>query len=259
VGTVPDSTAAVPPQYAGLLAQSGLPVPHTFGQLQAMLAGLVIPLARSHDWPGIDPDSAFSPALKESAPSLHSKLVPASGPVQVRDIDAEVATHARSLVLSRPTEKITPDETLAAAQNDGQSATADSSHELGPTPEPLPLAYPAGALLAHLVDAPGGAAVAWGETTAADPHDFASADGVKLVPNGTEAPGWTDKVMIERAHPGGPLPPGLQVSARTLAAVAVGLALPNVLILGSGVIRKSRSLRLCNNPRTTSPKRGVAY
>ncbi len=243
VGTAPDSTAVVPFQYASLLAQSGLPVPRSLGQLQAMLAGLAIPLGHSRDPMSVDPTSTLMPSQKQSAGSPHSKLVTAGVPVLSHDIDAEMATHARSLLLSRPTEKTTPDEALANAQNDSPSGTADSLSGIGPVPEQLPLGFPTGTPLEHLVDAPGGSAVPWGETTAADQQHLASADDATLLPTGSDSSGWTGKVMIERAHPGGPLPPGLQVSARTLAAVAVGLALPNVLILGSGVVRKSRSLR----------------
>ncbi len=243
VGPAPDSTAAVPAQYASLLARSGLPVPRSLGQLQAMLAGLAIPLGYGHDTMSVEPTSTLMPSLKESAASPHFKLVTASGQVLSRDTDAEMAMHARSLLLSRPTEKTTPDEALATAQNDSPRGTADTLSEIGPVPMQLPLGFPTGTPLDHLVDAPGGAAVAWGGTTATDQESLASADDATLLPTGSDSTGWIGKVMIDRAHPGGPLPPGLQVSARTLAAVAVGLALPNVLILSSGVVRKSRSLR----------------
>ena len=246
VGMAPDSTAAVPANYASVLAQSGLPVPRNLGQLQSMLAGLVIPLGHGLDPINVGPTSSPMPSLKQSAASPHSKLVTAGGPVVSRDIDAEMSMHAGSLLLSRPTEKTTPDEALATAQNDSQSDTADPLREIGPVPEPWPHWFPTGGPLEHLVVAPGGDAAPWGGgATATDQQALASADDPTLLPAESDSTGWTGRVLIERAHPGGPLPPGLQVSARTLAAVAVGLALPDVLILSSGIVRKSRSLRDC--------------
>jgi hypothetical protein len=208
-----------------------------------MLAGLAIPLAHGRDPLSVEPTSTLIPSPKESVASPHSKLVTAGGPVMFRDIDAEMVMHARSLLLSRPTEKTTPDEALATAQNDSPSGTAERLSEIRPVPMQLPLEFPTGSPLEHLVDAPGGDAMAWGGTTATDQESLASADDATPLPTGSDSTRWIGKVMIDRAHPGGPLPPGLQVSARTLAAVAVGLALPNVLILSSGVVRKSRSLR----------------
>ncbi len=218
-----------------LAAENGLPAPQSLSQAQAMMSGLLAQLAGA-----LTAGSLTDELPTAASPSTSSVHQPA-GPYLSTFYAAgnhgyEYPATFRSLVLSHPSHSDGAQANLAGEQlMDGQDAVlaASEAQDLAregtlPFPEPR---------LVLAVDAPGGPPVAWGSWA----QSGAGLDGESLPADEVLAgprPTMISAMRPAGARPGEPLPADLQVNVRVIAALAAGLVLPNVLLIGSGVARR---------------------
>jgi hypothetical protein len=233
-----EPTANSPVEDLNWMNSLGLQVSQTSGQTQTILPGLVIPLTGQFS---LTKDSAEHPVVPilPSGSGATRAGNPYFSTIVAGRAEPDFPVNFRSLVLSRPTRAQPVSDSLADSEKEELAPESASieSERLAADETASGFREPQHGLA---VDAPGGPGLAWGAWTnggeQGTPMDRdGQAELGEVVPLVASR-----RVTIGQPHPGDPAAAGHQVTVRAVAAVAAGLVLPNVLIIGSGVARKRR-------------------